>query len=546
MTDAVRDPTVGFFDDQLTMDAIVKLAACNRLTFFVGAGASLDLNLPTWSALVSDLLKDTVAANFGPDSPVDTICNELVNQLFQVPSASVIDSLLFDQARFSLPERSTRNAIHSKMLSIRNGHLRDALYKKNGFGTISVGPTLVGKMLELAILLRRAGVDVHIVTTNYDNAFEEVALYEPWFSIMSGENIRLVLFADSPPDAGDLDNGDIPIVHVHGLLRAPTGHAATAGRAPIEGKIVFSEVDYMDWEAGPFRTYLTNRVQSGGLLTIGASLRDNNIVARLRDGTRSNNEPRYALMPSESEFKYLSGKNIAEKYWMPFVEMAARRGFIFGVTILRPDFYGQVFQFLQELGVNVSARINAGTTYDEYSRRIRRWAEAWTTIREHTEPSTRASIESACRNLAIRFEGLPYFDHRKVEVWARTEPDQRTMRRWCSSQSTWRSDVWPHTAAIRPLSKQNAILAFASRSTVINKTAGDPDRRWTHCLAVPIFLDSEPWLGLPVGALEILLHEASSTTSDECLSYLRANATPWVREIASLGERILAPQPWTG
>ncbi|WP_081665233.1 SIR2 family protein [Mycobacterium sp. UM_CSW] len=543
MTGLVRDPNVGFFDDQLTREAVVKLAACNRLTFFVGAGASLDLNLPTWSALVSDLLKDTISANFGPDSPVETICAELVNQLFQVPAASVIDSLLFDEARASLSGRPARSTIHAKMLSTRNERLRKSLYKRDRFGDITVGPTLVGKMLELAILLRRAGVDVHIVTTNYDNAFEEAALHEPLFSIMSTERLRLVLFAESPPEAGDLDEGDIPVVHIHGLLRAPSGYAA-AGHNPIEGKIVFSEVDYIDWETGDFRTYLTNRVQSGGLLTIGASLRDNNIVARLRDGTRSNNEPRYALMPSESEFKYLSDKNIAEKYWMPFVEMAARRGFIFGVSILRPDFYGQVFQFLQELGVNVSSRINPGTAYVEYRARIRQWAVAWSTVRESDEPGMRGNIETACRHLAVKFEALPQFDHCKVEVWARCEPDDRTMRRWCSSQSTWRPDAWPHTTLIRPLSKQNAVMAFSSRGTVINKTPGSADRRWTHCLTVPVFLDGEPWLGLPVGALEILLHESGAATSDECLNYLRANATPWVKEISKLGEKILTPEPW--
>lgn len=551
MSGITRNRDLGFFDDDLTKEAILRLSECKSITLFVGAGASLDLNLPTWSSLVAKLLEQTVARRFNVPSDPDTarmICDELVKTLFQVQSASLVDSYLSTELKDSMSELTSAQR-YIKMLEVRNHRLRECLYEHDHLAGIARKSTLVGKLLEVAILLKQVDEDrdVHIITTNYDNAIEEASLQEPYASVMLRDGIKLAIFADAHPTPDDLQGKDvIPVVHIHGLLRSPSGHAVNANRPHTLGQVVFSEADYMDWETGCFRHYLRSRVTAGGLLTIGASLRDNNVLTHLREGsgTSSKLEPRYALLPSQDDLAHLATKtDIPEEYWSPFLDMAVLRGHIFGLQILRPDFHGQVFQFLQELGVKALAE-KSNVAYIPYSDRIRNWANTWSGIRESELPSVRDNMESSCRELAEEFESLPHFDHCKIEVWARRNPDDRTMERCCSSQSTRRMGTWPHTALIKPLSERSAILSFIRRSTVTIPIDGESDRRWTHSLTAPVTLTESPWSGLPVGAVEVLLH-AQNPTSEEALPYLRANADNLTERITKLGVRILTPSPWS-
>jgi SIR2-like domain len=542
VTGKTRNPDVGFFDDELTREAIEGLSSVRHMTLFVGAGASLDLGLPSWSVLVSNLLQECIEKVFEVGSPVDAICRELVNLNFQVPSASVIDSILLDDVRSASPTTNETD-LQSRMRAIRDLKLRSCLYKSDCVSPFPSQPTLVGKMLELLTVLKSADIDVHVITTNYDNAFEEAALRDPGMSEMAQRNIRLKPFSMSSPKGADLADGDIPIVHIHGTLRSPKA-AASIGKPEIEGRIVFSEADYIAWEHSDFSSYLAHRVGLGGLLTVGASLRDNNIVSKLYEGTQGRHEPRYALMPADSDFKYFQQRGIPARYWHEMSALACRRGSLFDTKILRPEYYGQVFQFLQELGNAVASRQATATPYVPYMDRIRQWASSWAAQRELGGDLERQAIEDATRALAIEFEDIPSIEHCKIEVWSRLNPDDRTIQRWSSSQSTWKADTWPHVARIMPLSTSMAVRCFAERANTTGLLLEGSVDRWSHLVGVPIVLDHEPWFGLPVGSLIAYFKLVDSEESPEAIPAIKANENRWFDKMGELGAQILNVMPF--
>lgn len=521
---------LGFFDRHQTRAAIRSLSECRKITLFVGAGASLDLGLPSWGSLVDELLKDSINAEFSLDGPVAQIAQTVVNLNFYIPTASIIDALLEKRVD---PSVTTTEARMDRAREVRNDKMAKFIYSKQDLTRFPQVPTLTGKLLDLATILKVAGKDVHIVTTNYDTSFEQAGLSEPWALQFRQDGLKLKSFV-RPPHASDVGEHDIPVVHIHGRLPSPSSSETDRGH------IVFSESDYIKWDEQGFDEYMTLRCGDGGFLTVGASLRDSNIVARLHKATKMQKSPRFALIPSEGDYVSLNKTGIDRSFWPDISALAAVRGDFLGIEILRPDFYGQVFQFIQEIGFAASSTSNQ--PYVEYCDRIRNWAREWARTRDSADSvDQRSVIEARARSISKEFEELNEIDHCKVEIWGRTDPDSRRIHRWCSSQSTWHPDAWLHSEPIEPLSDRPVIRCFCERTRLLVETPFN-DNRWTHYMAVPIFLPDDPWLDIPVGAVIAFFHQPDGAHVKT--GELTANKKRWFGLLADFGTAALDVAPF--
>jgi hypothetical protein len=471
-----RNPEVGFFDEEDTNSIIRKVADAKHLTIFVGAGIAADLEIPNWSGLVARLLEGLELSEDDGEGSCRKAVGFALDFFHQMPTASIVDALY--------EERYPGEAVQR-----RNEDIAQILYFDNGRSAKPHVPNdaLAIYVLRLAATKWLAGCDVHIVTTNYDDSLEWIAANNPdVLSDVGKHGVRV--FSNTDYTDGRRDNG-VPVSHVHGLIPR-TG----AGR-----DVVFSESDYIEWDEGSkWRAYLTKRLAGGGVtLFVGASLRDYNIAALIKRYSRGDV---YALLPVEDEVAH------STKSKNPWPTTSARyatlRGLHLGLEVLRPDFYGQVCQFLNE------AAIQAGVDVPDYSKRLRRWWQAWL----GDQPYERRLLEQRCE-LLRRFstrehERLPNVEHVKAEIWVRAEPDARELQLYSTSQTVVMpgDGYWPHASKIEHLSRYAAVSALAARRATQRRVDYRNDNRWTHCLAVPLILLESPHYELPVGVMVLLLH----------------------------------------
>ncbi|WP_439383860.1 SIR2 family protein [Amycolatopsis lexingtonensis] len=467
---------MGFFDEADTKAAIRKIADAQRLTIFTGAGIAADLRVPNWSKLVSRLLENLESRTYRDDQECRATVHQAVDFFHQMPAASIVDALYEEL----FPGRATEQ---------RNEDIARILYADRQLEHEAIPEdSLAVYVLRLAVAKRLAGCDVHILTTNYDDVLEQIANHDVTFSGLRLNGVEVYTSWD--PDDDGLAHG-VPISHLHGFI--PREGTATA--------VVFSESEYIKWDqASPWRDYLPKRVAGGGLtLFVGASLRDYNIAAMIR---RFSKGEVYALLPVEDEVAHAQ---LREKPWSPpSGRYAALRGLHLGVQVLRPDFYGQVCQFLNEAAIPGDLRV------PEYSTRLRKWWDSWS--KQDHNPLGLAHL-TACSQALRQFatdeeQQLDRASYVKAEVWVRDYPDKRQLSLYASSQSVVLPGrgYWPHSAKIEHLSRYAAVSAFAARQATEGTVAYRNDGRWTHFLAVPVILPEAPYYELPVGVVILLLH----------------------------------------
>ncbi|WP_328448428.1 SIR2 family protein [Amycolatopsis sp. NBC_00438] len=507
-----RDPGIGFFDEKDTKEAIEKIAKAKRLTIFTGAGIAADLHVPNWSNLVSRLLENLESETYQNDHECHSTVQQAVDFFHQMPAASIVDAL-YDE----------KHPLHA--LNQRNRDIAKILYASSGDSPVDRTPedSLAVYVLRLAVAKRLAGCDVHILTTNYDDMLEQIAGHHEIFSDLGSDGVAVYTNWNHEDDG--LARG-VPISHLHGFIPR-TGSAR---------EVVFSEREYIQWDReSKWRDYLPKRVTGGGLtLFIGASLRDYNIAAMIRRFSRGEV---YALLPVEDEVAHAQ---LRGKPWLPSsARYASLRGLHLGVRVLRPDFYGQVCQFLHEATIPTDLRV------PNYSTRLRKWWQSWSTEDQKPQRLNRlVDYSRSLRQFAINEERqLDRTPHVKAEVWVRDDPDSRRLRLYASSQNVVLPDAgyWPHSARIEHMSRYVAVSAFAARQATEGTVENSHDGRWTHFLAVPIILPEAPYYELPVGVMILLLH--APAIEEEV--YFGDAESDHMRELAvrmkTLGQEFLRP-----
>lgn len=528
----VRNHDVGFFDDEPTRTSVEQLSQEKALTVFVGAGASVDHGLPSWASLVDRMLASFLKAKVGNEDKAKDLARVFRESNSETMVATVVDSFF---ARTGDPSKSITEE-KERIRSLRNAEIRKLLYDDGAAVGTVLSSSVVASVVRLAVALKRKGVDVHIVTTNYDDMLEHATtMVEFERAFGTGVGQFEVCQVISSLDAVDLDQRLLPIAHVH-------GHIPRLGSID-NTRVVFSEQDYFDWETlSTIRMYLSSRFSDSAVLFVGVSLRDHNIMSQMVNAVGT--KPRVAILPSQTERGAIFAHRSMEKVDRErrrldanlLINLQASRGQILRTTILRPDFYGQVVQFLEEL--TSSAELGAG--YQYYSERVRSWAGSWmdgVNSRMFFEPS----IASLARLLAKEFENIGVVRHAKVEIWSRQGVDKRTMTRWISSQTSPATPTtWLHETEISQLSAHAAVRCFADRRSYMALAGEGIGRRWTHWFSVPIVLDEPPWGDLPVGAL-VVLANAPDNDSEKGLVAIRESFQARQACAVYLGKLALTP-----
>lgn len=467
------------------------------------------------TALPDELIKKYVKVLPGQATG---IARELIGRYLQLPMATAIDGIF--KEKFG----------HLKYIGERNKLIRQHIYrKKDRTARLFLrNPSLAREVVLTAILLKACGKDVHIITTNYDHAIEEISRDDVdarrdadfW-------GIEFKTYSDQPPDnyVGELE---IPIVHIHGSI----------GRGNLRpSSVVFSERDYVVWEErGAVLNYIRRRFAETRLLMIGASLRDHNIISYLTK-TEWNLAHRYALLPLQGDSAYDIGRLVG---FEPISAIQEHRTDELGIKGLFPDFFGQVHQFLIEVRYAAAQAID-GSSYvaNNYGKRIRLWAEDF-------EPSAsdegyRTDVTRQLRELAKEIcTRVPEAEQVKLEIWIRRNVDARTLELWCNSQSTHLgNDYWPHERQITLDVTAPAVHSFSNRIAVSGHVVDRHDGRWTHYIASTVMIDQEPYSSLPIGAAVILFHAPGIPT--EVLPSVEARKDEIVRLVLDQVEQILNP-----
>jgi hypothetical protein len=222
-------------------------------TFVVGAGVSLDANLPTWTRLIENITELIPAERWRRAAKEDH--SELVRK---------------SESSLRLAQEDSNNTA--------NGIIRDALYRRSD-GSMNNDPKY-GRLADVIARLATWLKDrVYIATTNFDTLLEDAL---ETYTLTDNDEIMAVPFVAPKKGDGHYDSYEksgIPanwlpgstVLHLHGILEP--------GLDPL-GNIVLTETDFHRY--GPaVRDLIKRRLQSSHVVFFGVSLTDPNLVSPL-------------------------------------------------------------------------------------------------------------------------------------------------------------------------------------------------------------------------------------------------------------------------
>jgi SIR2-like domain len=311
---------VGYFSPTGTKGLVEAIDSIARheeqITMFVGAGVSAEAELPAWERLVRTLLAETQIAAGLTDE----------------------DRRLWIEATIAqgpLAAAAIARAQHADELAFRRA-LRAALYGDRAPSSYLPG-ALGGQIAELK---RCLGPRLRLVTANYDGLLEralEEADLEP---------------ASYVRNQGEAE-GKSAVWHLHGrLMRNPAGTKWVS-----EGRLVLTEGDYAEstntrWP----EDFVAHCLADSLCLFVGLSMTDPNFIRwlyRYADGERQH----LAVFVRQAS----RAPNEAVRFSLE--RSAAARWKLAGVKPIWSNYYGEVAQFVHEIGLGTQSP--AGTGFPE-------------------------------------------------------------------------------------------------------------------------------------------------------------------------------------
>ncbi|MCU1655677.1 MAG: hypothetical protein JWO57_333 [Pseudonocardiales bacterium] len=296
-----------FFEHRYTREALRELAKSPRLRVIVGAGASMEVGLPSWSGLVDNMLRDVVDATW-PGCGSEFLARTSGNPLL---AAELVDAVASNAS---------------------SGGSLDELIRKHLYAAVRPDEVRPGPLANaIAVLHARCRHDMRIVTTNYDELLE-VALRNlaggPWTTVKSYVQQR------SP------GRTEVAVTHLHGIV---------ASRS--RGKVILSEGDYHrmqrsthGWQQRMMADFL--RDPRSRCLFIGASLTDSNMLRYLYQ--HANGLRHYAIFVRPHD----AGSTTRAAWEQAETERWQR----LGIKPLYANHYADVTQFVHELSSQRSSR----------------------------------------------------------------------------------------------------------------------------------------------------------------------------------------------
>jgi hypothetical protein len=465
-----------YFSQSEVHQIIQRIASQKSVVIYAGAGVSIDRTGVSWRELVNRLLEDHVP---------DRATRRAIMETYTPLEAASIACQMYSDMHGAAWMRKVINK------------LRTLLYSEKTWQRGNLVTTIV----ELAAVFAERGINVQIVTTNYDSFLEgelqilnlaRVGMAKPEIFFES----VLVHHGKGPhadPESEKLKylRPTEVILHLHGYVPEDN-----SGEAPV----ILSEVDTIDSQTLT-SAILSDLFQHNAVIMVGASLIDPPLLSALARSIRTADEKirkqrlRVAILPLQGiDFsRVLRGDAQQDKRAIEDYERKAKiRMKQFDVTATFPDFYSQVPQLLREVQVCLDQCLT-GPPYENsparYIARLDRWWQGWYEKRVaslsdcQTADHERLRAELAKIRATLEVEADEIM---KIEVWLRWDPKQaRKLTLWASSTGTWTDFASMRNAEIQADSKYASVRAFCLGRPEIYATEGESNRWRTH-LCVPV------------------------------------------------------------
>jgi hypothetical protein len=307
-----------YFRDPSLAQAVERVAEHDgRLTFVVGAGASMEADLPSWSTLIRRLLEQVGADRFASTPDRDEWIGAIEDEGL-LAAAAIAEVLAPSDDAFRTM-------------------LRDALYGDRPM--TQYFPQALTR--EVARLKSRLGGELTIATGNFDGLLEAALNLETDFRVRS----YVVGRAEEP--------GEAAVYHLHGRLMPEYSRT---------GQLVLSEASYSltqtaeSWQDRFMSQALTDTL----CVFLGLSFSDPNLIRWVYRNARQDAQRHIAL------FVRQASPGISDDV-RPELERAARaRWDRCRVDSIWVDFFGEVAQFVHEVGLRRS-----GSDLPSFSDRAR-------------------------------------------------------------------------------------------------------------------------------------------------------------------------------
>jgi hypothetical protein len=442
-------------------DAIAEIAThAGPITLFVGAGVSMEAELPSWNSLVRDLLvgaRRPSDADDAVDAWADTVLQE-----GPLAAAAVAEALYPDATAF-------RRA------------LRDALYARD---PEAYAPgALAG---QIAWLKERMGPRLSLLTVNYDGLVE-AALKER--NLVQASYVR----AWSEPD------GKAAVWHLHGrLIRAPSGKAWQR-----EGNLVLSEGSYVRSTNSTFpQEFVAERLRNSLCVFVGLSMTDPNFIRWLYNSAEEQGGPRFVIFVRQAS-------PVADERVRDILEHSATaRWARYNVTPVWANYYGEVAQIVHEIGL----RCEGGSPVEFPERARRRLANGASRL-SPSEPAAFVEAQTeASRWLHRRLEDVsaicsaaePPIDlstHQLgLGLWA-VDHDTGRIMNWVNADRAYQE---PEAVVSNPLHVRSRWVAAVA---IANGVSVEEDpmvyaSRWRFVRAIPVIVEPDGERSI-VGAVTI-------------------------------------------
>lgn len=291
---------------------IERLASAPRLTFVVGAGASMEAGLPSWGDLVRALLEAVAPASLSDGDRVAWL--DAAAEAGLLGMAATARALAGSDKKFV--ER-----------------VEERLYRGRAPDHFDPGP-----LAQEIAAWKRAYPEVQLATFNYDQLLER-ALQD------------LEVPAQAREDNAAEKDGVAVVRHLHGLL---TGD-------PANDAVVLTEGDYALWPAGSWQDEFMRRALAGVCVFLGLSFTDQNLLRWIYGSTGAQH---VAVLTRQSSPR-LSPAVRRE------LESATRARLHHAhVTAYWADFYAEVAQLMHE----ARRRRGPGKPPAPYPERAQKWA----------------------------------------------------------------------------------------------------------------------------------------------------------------------------
>jgi hypothetical protein len=523
--------TTAFLEDVHVNDMLTTLAQADRVTIFVGAGSSMEVGLPSWSALIDRLLRRVALdRKLADPEQVQRFTDAVKREVDGVIAAATVIRTHFQNPTF----RGDADAF-----------IRKALYSDTRGDDLvpRFGPT--ARAVARLVPLWPLG-SLEIITTNYDLLLEDAL--DDCFGHAN----------TAGPPFGNLVGGfpartDRQVVrrrfavrHLHGALD-PTADA-TRELTPV----VIAESDYEQVQAEKSwqRRLLLRRLQNSVCVFVGASMTDVNVLRFLRLAANTPSaQPHVALLtrgarPGSPEIESVL-RDAVRTRWAEY-----------GVEALYPTFFIESSQFLEELGRRRRA-LNAGGAADppgdRYAARLSRWEreigaqqlvrapdDALRTAQDQAHGALCAWLHEAKGLMPPRLRAELSRDTLGMQLWVVQDGGERLLL-WATSTNSWRDASAFEAIPVELPSRWGAVEAYCAGSPVLREFPGDAGTRWRAALNVPVFLTDEPWQRLPVGVASLsamdrqkdrLLPELKQNERDKLVALIEAAAAEYLTPLA--------------